>query len=412
VLDWMRFQEALQCEAMTDLARKLALAGLDGLPLVHNLPMGEGGLPASLSAIGRTVDLVGLDYYHRRGGFGAAARRTLRLAGSTALPFAPELGVGAPPWFAPRSELDSLLGAMWCCAYGLRVFNLYMAVEREQWYGAPIDADGEPRAYAEHWRRLITALKDVRFHELTRKVEVGLSVPKEYAQLTRATHTLGAISPSLLDLAGLTASAACRADHFGFEQPIQREWEPLLARLDDALSSAHVPFVYVEGESALDGLRVVIAPTYEFADPERWRRLQAFVEGGGRVIWGPQQPRLDLDLQPSEFAALGAHEPVHVRDAADADEVVQALCDEHGLQRPFPVFPRTLRSTVHEDAQGPRVLFVLNHGDDPEHAELRLPAPMVLVDALSGERFEGDDSLDLPMAPWGCRMLLVERGAT
>lgn len=413
-LDWMRFHEWLQCEAVAEMARELSAAGLDGLPRVHNLPMGEAGLPTSISALSRSVDLVGLDYYHKRGGFSSAARRTQRLAGSTRLPFAPELGVGAPPWFAPRAELDSLLQALWSCAYGLRAFNLYMAVDREQWYGAPIDADGEPRPQAARWKRLMAALSSVEFHALTRRVEVALSIPKEYAQLSRATHTLGAFSPSLLELAGLSASAACRADRFGFEQAIQLAWEPLLARFDEALCNAHVPFVYAEGECELDpaapiGPRVLVAPSFEFADPQRLALLRDFARRGGTVVWGPKLPHLDLDLCAREFEPPSRRPPVVVRDPAEADAVVQALIEELQLIRPFPVFPRPLRSTVHEDRRGARVVFVLNPSDDALHGDLRLPAKMALVDAMSGERFTGTESATIPMPSWGCRMLIVER---
>jgi beta-galactosidase len=415
-LDWMRFHEALLCASLAELAASLGRAGLAELPLVHNLAMGENGQPTTLSALGRSVDLVGLDYYHRRTGAESARKRTLRLAGSTQLAFAPELGVGAPPWFAPRSELDSLLGALWACAYGLRGFNLYMAVEREQWYGAPIDADGEPRAQAERWQRLIAALRDLEFHRLTRRVEVGLCIAKEYAQLSRATHTLGALSPSLLDLAGLPPSAACRADRFGFEQPIQLAWEPLLAQVDEALCAAHVPFVYVEGEVELDpvaGPRLVFAPSFEFADPERWQRLQRFAQRGGRVVWGPQLPSLDLDLRPCEFQPLPGPGPWQPRDPSDADAQVGELCLELGLQRPFAAFPRPLRVSVHEDPDSgePRVLFVLNPSALPVHGELRLPRALRLVDALTGERFQPAEASAIPMAAWACRMLIVEKSS-
>jgi hypothetical protein len=121
-------------------------------------------------------------------------------------------------------------------------------------------------------------------------------------------------------------------------------------------------------------------------------------------------PHLDLDLQARAFAEIGERGAIHLRDAADADALVQGLCEQLGLARPFPVSPRTLRSTVHEDTRGPRVVFVLNQGDSAEHAELSLPSPLALRDAMSGERFEGADSLAMPVPAWGCRMLLVERG--
>jgi hypothetical protein len=54
---------------------------------------------------------------------------------------------------------------------------------------------------------------------------------------------------------------------------------------------------------------------------------------------------------------------------------------------------------------------VLNHSGSAEHGELRLPAPLTVLDAISGERFEGSDAITLPMPAWGCRMLLVERAS-
>jgi hypothetical protein len=375
--------------------------------------MGEGGLPIAISSASRVVDLVGLDFYHLRVGGENVRKRVSKLVGSGQLAFAPELGVGAPPWFAPRSELDSLLPALWACAYGLRAFNLYMTVDREQWYGAPLDADGEPRPSAERFGRLLSALRRSEFHTLTRKVEVALSVPREYAQLSRATHTLGALSPCLFDLTGMPMSSASRGERFGFEEPIQLAWEPLLERLDQALCAAQIPFVYVEGDAELErvpGLRAVIAPAFEFADPERWARLQLFERAGGRVLFGPQRPHLDLDLLPRAFEAPGQAEPAPVRDLGDAVALVRRLASELGLQPSFPVFPQPLRSTVHADEHGPRVVFVLNPSGEPRVGELELPRPLAVEDALSGERFTGTDSIALPLSAWGCRMLILEGG--
>ena len=304
-LDWMRFHDTLLCDALADMRRGLAGA-FAGLPVTHNLPMGEAGLPVSLTSVGRTVDLVGLDYYQVRSGVEGVRKRTLKLASSAKLAFAPELGVGAPPWFAPRAELDSMLVALWACAYGLRAFNLYMTVDREQWYGAPLDADGEPRPQAERFRRLLAALQRTRFHTLQRKAEVAICLPREYAQLSRATHTLGALSTSLFDLAGMPISSASRQDRFGFAQAIQIAWEPWVARFDQALCAAQVPFTYVEGDAdltALPQLRAVIAPCFEFADPERWQRLREFERRGGRVLIGPTAPERDLDLHTTHVRA-------------------------------------------------------------------------------------------------------------
>ena len=45
-------------------------------------------------------------------------------------PFACELGAGFPPFFPPITEADSAFTALSALAYGLRGFNVYMAVER------------------------------------------------------------------------------------------------------------------------------------------------------------------------------------------------------------------------------------------------------------------------------------------
>jgi beta-galactosidase len=413
-LDWVAFHEALLAGALSQMSKQLVAAGLSGLPTVHNLPMGDGGLPTTLHALGRAVDLVGLDYYHNRGGLTHARRRTTKLATSARIAYAPELGVGAPPWFAARSEIDSVQGALAGCAYGLRGFNLYMAVDRDRWYGAPIDADGVLRATAEPWRRLLAALDRTAFQTLERRAEIALSVPKHYARLSRATHTMGAISPNLLDLAGMPASSAARMHRFGFEQPIQLAWEPLLARLEDGLSREQVAFTYVESDAdltAIAGLRVVFVPSFEFADPEHWQRLQRFADRGGAVIWGPMLPRLDTRMQPHRFQPIGERPPLRIGDEIDTRALVRELVNELGIPRRFAVQPYPLHSVVHEDSRGARVIFLINPGNTELQAEMELPAPMRFADALTGEQLEGEVSLTFSITAETCRMLIVEMPA-
>jgi beta-galactosidase len=413
-LDWVAFHEALLCDSLAVMRRQLADAGMSGLPTVHNLPMGELGLPTGLSALGASVDQVGIDYYHLRSGLDHVRRRTLRLCGNASHPFAPELGVGAPPWFAARSDADSLMTALTALAYGLRGLSLYMAVERDRWYGAPIDVDAETRPHASAWRKLLAALQQVDHHRLRRKIQVALCLPREYAQLSRATHALGALSPSLLDVAGLPPSAACRNATFGFAQPIQLAWEPWLARVDHALYEHHVPFVYVDGDGDLDALpdlRVVIAPSFELCDPARWQRLERFAARGGHVLYGPLLPSVDLRMQPHSFAPIGERAPVELPDAHAAEAVVRELSAGLELERPVVINPYPVDATLHVDERGaPRALFVVQPAALDARAQLKLPRALELVDALSGERFAGS-VLELPMRAQSCRMLIVE-GAT
>lgn len=412
-LDWVAHHQTMICGALERLATTMRTSGFPSIPLVHNVPMGEGGLPTTLTAIGKTVDLVGLDYYHGRAGLELVRRRTQRLAGCANPAFAPELGWGAPPWFPLRKNRDSMAAKLTALAYGLRGFNLYMTVDRDRWYGAPLDASGAPRAPAQKLRRLISALDRTQHHALSRRVEVALSIPTEYSQLSRATHMLGALTPSALDVAGLPPTSACRTDSFGFERPIQLAWHPLLTRLDEALCDEHVPFVYVESETDLDALpdlKVVFAPSYELADRARWQRLERFAARGGTVIYGPQLPTLDERLQPHAFAPIGDEPPLRIDDATEAKTLVRALASKLALARPFPAEPRPVRSTVHVDAKGtPRTLFLINSGATDVTAEVHLDEPLACVDAMTDERFEGESTLFVPMRAQRCRMLVIEQ---
>jgi beta-galactosidase len=410
-LDWMAFHEALICGALARMRQSLHAHGLHGVPISHNLPPGEAGLPAQLARIDRDLDVVGLDYYHRRDELRIVRDRTLRLVGSARMAYAPEMGIGAPPWFAPRDDDDSLQTALCALAYGVRGMNLYMAVDRDRWYGAPIDHEGHARAQAEPLTRLFATLARVGFHELTRKVEVAISLPKEYAQLSRASHLLGALSPTFLDLLGTGASAASLRDPLGFSASIQTEWSVLTQRFARALERAGVPYVLVESDAQLDrhtALRLVIAPSYDFADVERWQRTAALAERGVHVLYGPALPQLDGRLRPHTFAEpLGAS---RIDDYAqtNADYVIGELIAKHALARPFSCLAPGVEAVVHEDASGPRVVFVVNTTEATCAAELALETPIALLDALNDERYEGESAITIPIGAHSVRMFVCQ----
>jgi beta-galactosidase len=412
-LELMSFQEELIVGALERMQDSLR-AAFGELPTVHNVAIGESGMPTTLARLDRVVDANGLDYYHCRRDLKTVKARTLRLVGSVRLPFAPELGIGAPPWFAPRSDADSLQTFLCACAYGVRGINLYMAVDRDRWYGAPFDELGRERPSARPLRRVIKALQRTHFHALQRTVEVGLLVPKEYARLSRATHTLGAISPSLLAIAGAGPHAACLNGRFGFAAPIQLAWEPFIQAFAEALSAAGVPYVYVESDAAdarLEGLRVLISPTYEFADPLRVERLRSFARAGGVVLCGPNAPELDEWLNAFDDRARGGPGELRRCDPARAQQWVNDLIAELNLATPCLVSPRGVEAVVHEDDDGARVLFVVQLEAAPVNAQLQLSEPMTLVDVLNEDRFEADLQVTIPMAGYSVRMFTCERSS-
>src|SRR6185436_16399058 len=138
----------------------------------HNLPPGQDATPLNAARVTQVVDLVGFDYYHAATPQNRSiiARRTSELSvrseGSGLPAFACEMGAGFPPFFPPLDERDSAFAVLAALAYGLRGFNVYMAVERDRWIGSPIDRHGRPRPFAAFWRKLIAALDATAFHTL------------------------------------------------------------------------------------------------------------------------------------------------------------------------------------------------------------------------------------------------------
>ena len=160
-MDWMEFHEHLLAEAMSRFAKALENAGCSAVPTMHNLPLGEAATALNAGRIAQVVDLIGLDYYHPANPkhHTTIMRRTselsVRCEGRRVPPYGAEVGAGFPPFFAPLDDQDSLYTLLTALAYGLRGFNLYMAVDRDRWIGAPIDEHGLPRKLADDYHCLL-----------------------------------------------------------------------------------------------------------------------------------------------------------------------------------------------------------------------------------------------------------------
>lgn len=394
--DWQAFQSELVRQSINRFKKRLRKAGLKNTLLSHNVSLGDAGAPISVPALNREVDLVGFDYYHAAREHRTIKRRTLYLEGTLDQSYAPELGVGAPPWFTPLDHEDSFYTAMAATAFGLRGFNLYMAVDRDRWYGAPIDALGRSRTNADPWRRFIAALDEVGFETLHRPAEVALVIPKEYQRLCRATHLLGALSPANLEAVGGSPIDLCRGDRLGFEDAIQLEWWRHLARVADALTAAGVPYVYVDSEAAgrrLEGYKLIYSPTFEMAAPERWNKLRRAASRGAHVIYGPRVPSLDARFLPITLQPAKA-EPVDLSSPEKANALVHHWIERFDLQRPYATLP-PIETALHRRGDKDAVLFVMNPQQQAERCEVILPRPTRAKDLLRDEVITGENVLSL-----------------
>ncbi len=400
-LDWMEFHEHLLTEAMTRFAKALENAGCSAVPTMHNLPLGEAATALNPGRLAAVVDLVGLDYYHpanpqhhmtilRR-----TAELSVRAEGRGVPAYGAEVGAGFPPFFAPLDDKDSLYTLMSALAYGLRGFNLYMAVDRDRWIGAPIDERGLPRKLADEYHALIEALDRAQFHTLRRPVPVRLVVPRSLRRLGRATHAFGPVTPTFFNITGGGPLESCLEDDFGLMAPGEPAapilGESFVRAFERALLARGVPFAYAGGdalESSIDGAQWVVCATVAGLKREVLDTLRDAHAKGTVVTIGPGIPQRDGSMRlldhPHDTRGLEL-EPLE--DPSRADKLVSRFVE--ALELPtYPVDPPSVFVAIHEDeAKIPRVVFVMNPEPESVVATVSLgKGPRVLVDLLPRAR--------------------------
>jgi beta-galactosidase len=421
-LDWAEFQEEMLADAFRLMKKHLEVAGLGSVPTSHNLPLSEGATPLDPERLGRVVDLLGLDYYH-----GASspqrseiARRTSELAERSRArghpPFACELGAGFPPFFPPLRERDNLFAALTALAYGLRGFNVYMAVERDRWIGSPIDASGRIRREAETWRRLIAALERTRFFALRRETLVHIVVPRSYRRLARVCHAFGPLSAAFFHVLGGGAHEAAFEDDFGLGGPVVIETERFVRQLEHALGRERIPYALAGGDlfrHSLATARWLVLACSGGLEPELVEALEHAWRRGAAISVGPRLPERDDAFRPLGRALElpeGSAVPPRIELGADAVEAAVRAAREHLRLGSAALEPDDVFSTLHVDERGtPRVAFVINPGKWARECTLDARGIAAAVDALDGQRFETRHGrLALGVPGWSVRMLELE----
>lgn len=395
-LDWMEFHEHLLAEAMGRFNQALENAGLTSVPTLHNFPLGEAATPLNASRMAEVVDLIGLDYYHPANPqhHMTILRRTGELAtrceGSKVPPFGAEVGAGFPPFFPPLDDKDSLYALMSAMGYGLRGFNLYMAVDRDRWVGAPIDVHGMPRRLADEYRALIEVLDKVRFNSLHRATPVRLVVPRALRRLSRATHAFGPVTPAAFHIAGAGPLESCLEDDFGLGEVAPIVGESFVRAFERALLARGVPFAYAGGESlekSIVGASWIVCTTAGGLKSDVVASLRGARERGIEVTIGPRVPERDGSMRvlpkPHDVRGLEV-EPLE--DPSRADVLVARRIDELSLPA-YPVDVPDVHVTVHDDEHGvPRVAFVMNPTAKAVVATVGLGRTKGLVDLLPRPR--------------------------
>lgn len=399
---WVRFKEVYAARALAWMSAALDDAGLAGVARFHNFPPTDPwliDLPGGAAAIG---GVAGIDLYHRAADGETVARRALYLAGSSPLPFAPELGVGGPPWLPPMTAADQRAVTLGALAAGLRAFNLYMAVQRDRWYGAAIADDGRVTEVGQWYARLLGALREVGWTSLRRRAQVGVVVSRADARFGLASSLADPVTPVVTEMLGI-------AEHLYRDAgaTAHRRW---LRAVRDALVAARVPHVFVDEGCGVDrfaAVDAVVMPTHRRVDRAAWRRVKAAAAQGVRVVVGPGRPAVDAFDEPLGDDAgvprgVGRLQPGGLDDPGALAADLAAVAG--GAPRAWMAREPEVDTAVFEDEAGaPRLVFARNRGDRPVDATLAVPDGATLVDALTG----APPGPRIALAPFAVRMLRV-----
>jgi beta-galactosidase len=422
-LDWSAFQEHLLTTAMARFVRALQAAGLSGLPTVHNLPPGQSATPLDADRLMEVVDFVGQDYYHAAGQTGrqVIARATTELsvrAQALRVPaFASEMGAGFPPFFPPLSEHDSAFTVLTALAYGLRGFNVYMAVERDRWIGSPIDRHGRDRPNAVFWRKLCAALENTAFASLHRATPVRIMIPRLERRIARVMHVFGPLSAAILSTFGLGARECAVEEELGLGYPLAVEVGDFVHAFERALEARGVPYAVVGTDdwAFVGDPKWILCASSGALETAVFERLAAARSRGAHVTLGPRLPKFDetfrapaASVDGARLGADGRLGPL-VREAAEAASAVGQAVDLLGLPTQASD-PNEVSVTVHEDVAGhARVVFVINPTDRQVASRVRCSFEASrLVDMIDETEFVAASGVvEVNMRARAVRMLKV-----
>jgi beta-galactosidase len=411
-LDWAETHEVILAESFANMSDALAAAGLGGVPSFHNLPMGENATALHASqlrksgAIGgnaRGVDLISLDYYHQAGDQKSIVRRTTELAvASDALnhpAFAAEMGAGAPPYFPPLEERDAVFTLLCAMAYGVRGYNLYMAVERDRWLGSPVDREGVMRPFGAFFKKLSAAFDAVDFGALVREVPARLVIPRSVRRLARVMHAFGPASQAAFRVMGGGMRETVLEDGIDFgdgtREPPPMRAARILVAAEHALEEEGIPWAMVDGgdaDVALAGARWAIVPTSCGVGQPLLDALAGAMKAGTTVSFAPAPPTRDAYFRPFAPKAARAIPEAEILVGDEATDVAAIRAHFHGIfdaASRVIVRPSPCSATVHADAAGkPRVVFLINPTKARQHVEAVISGVTKLRDLLDGASFD------------------------
>lgn len=361
---WIGFQDLYLARAMRLFGEILDEVGFAGIATYHDAQLGQ---------------------HASRSGFPELRRR--------AQPIGFEVGLGLQPWYPPLDSKDDPLRerdqVLSLLSQGMRGFDLAMAVEREQHYGAAISVEGRLEAHAAWLKPLLATLQDLGWPALRRAVPIAVIATRADERYGLASCVIDPMTPVLAELLGLGAGGATE---LGRDPAAiaSRKWRLAVCR---ALELAQVPYMLVPETTPVAELaayRAVIVPTLDRLDHRVFASLNALAEAKRTIcVIGPVTPvrdELERPLPGPLAKRIGKLNLGSLEDLRGLAEDLVALAGEQPetwhVERPDDV-----RTSVFVDATDQaRCVFVINDSDRAVTAVV-LAEGSSLQDAITGEIF-------------------------
>ncbi len=420
-LDWAAYKEYQINWSVARFARMLRERGIDHVPIFHDVafqqrsPLDVAGMQADPA-----IDWVGINLYRNKEGYQGAIRQIRYQAGSTRLPFVPELGCGIwshyPLTPTPDEQELITLGAL---MHGLKAFNLYMLVERERWQGSPITRHGTLRPeYADFYRRLTAFLRRYQFWRFARARPALVLRNYDLGRYAAVVSTLGYAHADLLGLPralfeadvdlDLRWDAAMEADEHRADTWFGTLTHTLQAHsIDFDLADTHIR------AQRLADYPLVFLQSTDFMDLDDQRKLLVYIEAGGHVVAGPGLPYADPTLRLAGILGQCLDAPGSVAIGqgrltwAETPEIVALIgaitaptafgCDD----------PMIDVTALYCDQQ--TLLFAANPTDTARAVSLRFAGRRTLRSAWGdAETLSGDGAVAIELAAYSVRIWEVD----
>jgi beta-galactosidase len=416
-LDWAAYKEYQITWSVARFGRMLRQRGIVDVPIFHDVAFQQRS-PLDVAAMEAApeIDWVGINLYRNVDSYASAVRQIRYQAGSTRLPFVPELGCGI--WshhpVTPTSEEQELitLGAL---MHGLKAFNLYMLVERERWQGCPITRHGALRPeYADFYRRLTAFLRRYEFWRFERERPALVLRGYDLGRYAAVTSELGYAHADLLGLPrelfeadvelDLRWDAAAEADEHRADTWFGTLTQALDERtLDYDLADTHI------GAERLARYPLAFVQATDFMDLADQRKLLEYVEAGGHAVIGPGLPYADPTLRLPGILGRLLDEPGSIALGqgrltwAETPELPKLL---QGLARPAAFRcddPAIDVTALH--CEDRTLVFAANPTDTPRATRLRFAGRLALRAAWGAEEtLSGEGSAAVELPAYGIRI--------